>query len=95
VKEGNLLEIHELLLNLNQLKIDDSLLQVGYTKRYKEFITFSEGSKITTNRSIFVSKEVNNDPAFMILLGFNKLGITYERKIEDLLTLAGLAGGFI
>jgi len=62
---------------MNQLDFDDSLLQLGWSQRSKEFISFEEGTSITTNRSTFVNKEINNDPAFIILLGFDRLGISY------------------
>ena len=60
-----------MLLRRDLVEFDDSLFQIGFSGRSKEFINFKPGHKITTARSTYVSKEVDNDPAFMILMGID------------------------
>ena len=80
---------------MNFLEFDDSLFQVGLTDRTRQFITFTPGYKLTTNKSIYISEGTGNVPAFMIYLGYDKIANQYERKVYDLLNFFGLVGGFI
>jgi len=38
---------------------------------------------------------VNNDPAFVIMMGMEKQGMMYQRQVYDLLQFFGQLGGFI
>ena len=80
---------------MDYVQIDDSKFQVGLTHRHRYFLNFSQIINIVSNKSIYRSKDVNNDPAFVIMMGMEKQGMMYQRQVYDLLQFFGQLGGFI
>ena len=71
------MNVIEWFISFDFVEIDDSKFQVGLTERERHFVNFLKAFNIVSSKSIYVSPEVKNDPAFIIFMGIESEGTMY------------------